>query len=208
MLHSDARFIEAVTSTVAELERETAAEIVVVSAARSARYTHAAIFMGAAIAWLAVAGSVLAGRTLSAEWLLIELPIVGLLVFWWVQRSPAILRHLLSQHRKNVTVKRAAAAAFTEELVHGTRERTGLLVYVSGLEQKVFLVPDGGIEAVVPPREWDTLPWCHREGGQAPRELDAFLDGLRQVGACLARHLPAKDNDNPDELCNAPRVRP
>lgn len=208
MLHSDSRFIEAITATVADIERDTAAEIVVVAAARSAPYTHVAVLVGAAVAWVAVAVSVFAGMTPSAHWLLLELPIVGGLVFWLVHRSPSLLRHLLTRHRAESTVQRSAAAAFTEELVHGTRHRTGLLVYVSGLEQKVCLVADGGIEAVVPPGEWNTLPWCRAPVGDAPRELDDFLDGLREVGACLARHLPAEDDDNPDELSNAPRVRP
>lgn len=208
MLHSDTRFVEAVTSTVAEIERDTAAEIVVVAAARSAPYIGAAALVGAAAAWLAVAGCLLMGVVPGVDWLLVELPVVGGLVGWWVHRTPALMRALLPPPRTEASVKQAAAAAFTEELVHGTRQRTGLLVYISGLEKKVCLIADGGIEAVVPPGEWDALPWCRHAVGEAPGDLDTFLQELRAVGACLARHLPSDDGDNPDELSNAPRVRP
>ena len=102
----------------------------------------------------------------------------------------------------------AAAAAFTEEVVHGTRDRTGLLIYVSGIENHVSVIADGGIEARVPPGEWASLPWCGAAAEPGPRELDAFLNGLRAIGRSLAVHLPADPDDNPDELPDAPRVRP
>jgi putative membrane protein len=208
MLQSDSRFVEAVTSTVADIECDTAAEIVVVAAGRSAPYIGTAVLIGTATAWLAVALCMLAGVSPGVGWLLVELPLVGGLVSWWAHRSPFLMRALLSRARATEAVSQAASAAFTDEMVHGTRHRTGLLVYISGLERKVCPIADGGIEAVVPPGEWGALPWCRHSVESAPADLDAFLEELRNVGVCLARHLPADSGDNPDELSNAPRVRP
>ncbi len=208
MLHSNSRFVEAVTSTVADIERGTSAEVVVVAAGRSASFLGTAGLVGAAVAWLAVALCMMLGVTPGVHWLLVELPLVGGLVTWWIHRSPILLRAFLPRARAVEAVRQAASAAFTDEMVHGTRHRTGLLVYVSGLERKVCLIADGGIEAVVPPGEWDALPWCRHPVERAPTDLDAFLAELRNVGACLARHLPSESGDNPDELSNAPRVRP
>ncbi|RME25398.1 MAG: hypothetical protein D6798_09055, partial [Deltaproteobacteria bacterium] len=96
--------------------------------------------------------------------------------------------------------------AFHQELVHATRNRTGLLIYVSALEKQVLVLPDVGLDARVPRAEWNGLAWGPASDPHHPHDLDHFLAGLRAVGEILARHVPALD-DNPDEIANAPRIR-
>ncbi len=208
MLHTDPRFVDAVTRVVAEIETTTSAEIVVVAAARSGSHRGLGALCGAAVAWLALAFIIVVPWQFSEAWLLLELPLVGGLVAWFVPRSERIMDKLLPGAQARRAVADAAAAAFTEEVVHGTRKRTGLLIYLSGLENHVSVIADGLIEARVPPGEWAALPWCGAAAQPGPRELDAFLDGLRVIGRTLAVHLPADPDDNPDELPDAPRVRP
>ena len=102
---------------------------------------------------------------------------------------------------------RAAHAAFHEEAVHGTRGRTGVLVYVSALEDAVVVLPDGGVEAHVPGAELAAIRWGEGADRAAPGSLEAFLAGLEALGAVLAAHVPPLEGDNPDEIPNAPRVR-
>lgn len=208
MLHTDPRFVESVTRVVAEIERTTSAELVVVAAGRSASHAGRGAVCGVVAAWLALLLMVILPIDFAAEWLLIELPILGGLVAWFVPRNERVLQKVLPKAAARDVVARAAAAAFTEEVVHGTRDRTGLLIYVSGIENHVSVIADGGIEARVPPGEWASLPWCGAAAEPGPHELDAFLNGLRAIGRSLAVHLPADPDDNPDELPDAPRVRP
>ncbi|HCH66931.1 MAG TPA: hypothetical protein DFR83_29275 [Deltaproteobacteria bacterium] len=208
VLHTDPRFVESVTSVVAEIERTTSAEVVVVAAGRSHSHAALGVRCGVVAAWLALLCMVVVPWEFSPEWMLLELPVLGGLVAWFVPRSERVVRTLLPSARAQRLVARAAAAAFTEEVVHGTRDRTGLLIYLSGVENQVAVIADGGIEACVPPGEWAALPWCGAPARPGPKELDAFLEGMRAIGQTLAAHLPADPDDNPDELPDAPRVRP
>ncbi len=207
MLHTDPRFVESVTRVVGEIEQTTAAEIVVVAASRSASHAWLGAACGAAAAWLAMVLMVALPWHFSEVGMLFELPLLGGLVAWAVPRSERAMEKLLPPQNGRDAVAKAAAAAFTEELVHGTRDRTGLLVYISGIENRVSVIADGGIEACVPPGEWAGLPWCGDKASPGPRDLDAFLNGLRVIGRTLEAHLPADPHDNPDELPDAPRVR-
>ena len=207
MLHTDDAFIDAVTEVVAEIEASTDAEIVVVAAARSESYAWASILAGALAAWLALLFLLFSPLHFSGTWMPLELPLVGALAGWLVHRSPRLLRAVVPRPRQEAAVERAAAAAFQEEAVHGTRHRTGVLVYVSALEDRVLVVPDGGIASRVPGGEWNALRWGGRPDPRAPGDLSHFLEGLRAAGAILARHVPPTD-DNPNEISDAPRVRP
>ena len=100
----------------------------------------------------------------------------------------------------------AAHAAFFEESVHCTRNRTGLLIYLSALEDQVILIADAGVESKIPRGEWNAIRWGDTKDPAAPGDLQHFLDGLHSVGKILAEHIPATD-ENPNELSDAPRIR-
>lgn len=207
MLHTDEAFVDAVSAAVAEIEETTDAELVVVAAGRSGRYGVFAALVGVLVAWLALLFLLFSPFHFSGVWMPLELPLVGGVAAWAAHRSPALLRLLVPKARQRAAVDRAAAAAFHEEAVHGTRNRTGVLIYVSALEDRVVVLPDGGIDARVPRGEWNALRWGGKADPLAPGDLAHFLDGLRAAGTVLARHVPAL-GDNPNEIPDAPRVRP
>lgn len=207
MIHDDPRFIEAVTRTVGTIEKSTTAEVVVVAATRSAPWLGRSIGAGAAAAWLAYLLANLLPLHFEPLLLALELPLLGLAVGAAVHRFPRLLAPLISSSAATDAVAQAASAAFHDEVVHGTRARTGVLIYVSAVEQRVAVRADGGVEAAVPPGVWATLPWCGSPSAPGPEHLDAFLTGLDTLGRALAEHLPANEDDNPDELPDAPRIR-
>jgi putative membrane protein len=207
MLHTDEAFVDAVSAAVAEIEQTTDAELVVVAAGRSGSYGAFAALVGALVAWLALLFLLFSPFHFSGVWMPLELPLVGGVAAWAAHRSPGLLRLLVPKARQHAEVDRAAAAAFHEEAVHGTRNRTGVLIYVSALEDRVVVLPDGGIDARVPRGEWNALRWGDKGDPLAPGDLAHFLAGLRAAGVVLARHVPAL-GDNPNEIPDAPRVRP
>lgn len=208
MLQTDARFSAAVSAAVAEAEQGTSAEIVVVAAGRSASYAVVSALVGAAVAWLGLAFVLWSPLDFSGVWLPLELPALGLGAAWMVHHSPALLRRLVPASTREAAVRRAAAASFHDESVHGTRARTGVLVYLSALEDQVCVVADGGVESRLPPGRLARVRWGEGEHPTQPGDLDHFLAGLRSLGNMLAEVLPADPDDNPDELPDAPRIRP
>ena len=203
---TDARFSEAVEAAVTRLEEDTDAEIVIVAARRSGSYADLSLLVGFAIAWAFLVVVVWSPLEFSGSWLPVELPLLGFGAGWLAARTPILLRTLAGAPRRRRQVLEAARAAFLEEAVHGTRGRTGILIYLSILEDQVLLLPDAGIEAVVPGAEWNAIRWGTHPDARRPGDLDHFLKGLDSVGAVLAARLPSTD-DNPDEIANAPRIR-
>ena len=118
-----------------------------------------------------------------------------------MNRWDGLLRRLVPASRRHAQVEVAARSAYLEEAVHGTRRRTGILVYLSDLEREVYLLPDPALEGRIPGSAWTHLDL-------RPTSLDGFLATLEALGKVLAAHIPPIEGDNPNEIPDAPRVRP
>jgi putative membrane protein len=197
VLHADAPLRQSVTQAVRELEKQTAAEVVVVLAARSGSYRDVAYLAGAAVAWATLLFFIVSPSTYSPFWVPVETAALFAAAAWLVHRTPALVRLLTSGKRREAQVTQAAEAAFVEERVDRTRERTGILVYVSLLERRLTILPDAGIDGRVAPGHW--RPVDLRSG-------EDVLAELKRIGEILAQKVPSTGS-NPDELPDEPRVR-
>ncbi|NOY27980.1 MAG: hypothetical protein GXP62_19110 [Oligoflexia bacterium] len=206
MLRTDTRFADAVETAVGRIEDQTDAELVIVAAPRSGRYTDIAAALGAAFAWVVLLIVLFSPWQFSPSLIPIELPLVGLLAAWAAHKRPGLLRLLTTSTRRERQVEEAADATFHQEVVHGTHHRTGLLIYLSSLEGRVSLRPDLGLDARVPRAAWNGLCWGDKANPRAPTDLEHFLAGLDAVGTVLAQYVPAT-GDNPNEIPDAPRIR-
>ena len=207
MIRNDRAFSEAVTRAVREAERGTSAELIVVVAARSGTYLDVALAIGAAVATLNLWVALFAPAVFTPVIVALEVPLVGAIGTWLAHRTPGLLRALTPAARRRRQVERAAAEHFLSEAVHGTRGRTGLLVYLSLLERRVALVPDLGLEARLPSAAWSEVLWSAVGDPSAPRTSDDVVRGLSQIGAILRARLPADDTDG-NEAADAPRFVP
>ena len=199
-MHTDAEFAEAVEKAVSRVERHTDAEVVVVATPRSGHYRDVGLLVGIGTAALLLAAALFAPFEVDPTWVLLDL-LLGLAIGTWIGgRIPAAVRLLTSRSRRREQVESGAAAAFHEDQVHATRGRTGVLIYLSTLEEVVVVIPDHGLASKIPQAEWNAIAWD-------ARTLPGFVAGLEVAGAILARHVPALEGDNPDELPNAPRIR-
>jgi putative membrane protein len=95
--------------------------------------------------------------------------------------------------------------AFVEEGVSATRERNGVLLYVSAMEDACEILPDLGIDGRVPRAEWHRLRRLFTTAPRAKRG-QALLDVIRGSGDVLApAFVPGADN--PNEIPDRPRLR-
>jgi putative membrane protein len=194
MIRTDSSFALAIERAVKDAERGTSAELVVVVAARSGSYLDVALLAGSGAA-LAVLLVALFAPPLFPPWAVaIEVPLVLALATWLIHHLPAAVRALAPESRRRRQVERAAAWWFLEEAVHGTRDRTGVLVYVSLLEERVEIVPDLGLSAFV--LAWDRA-----------KSREDVLRGIAAIGALLKERLPARAGES-NELADAPRIVP
>ena len=91
---------------------------------------------------------------------------------------------------------------FYEAGIANTNAEMGLLIYLSLLERRLELIADRGVLRAVPALEWNQRQFeLHQVGGKP--ELQALLEALHNLGALLAKHLPAT-GENPNELPDLP----
>ncbi len=207
MLRADRTFSEAVERAVREAERGTAAEMIVVVAARSGSYLDVALAVGAAVAVLALLVALFAPAPFHPVAIAVEMPLVFGLAAWVAHRTPSLLRALAPAARARRQVERAAADHFVREAVHGTRGRTGLLVYVSRLEERVALLSDLGLEGRLPSAAWSAVRWSTTGDSSRPRTLVDLVRGIGDIGAILRARVPS-DGTDVTEITDAPRIVP
>lgn len=102
-----------------------------------------------------------------------------------------------------VTAQRRSLAVFGLLGVWDTAANNGVLIYVLIADRKVEIVADRGIAARVPKAEWEAI--CRGVEGafRAGRYGAGVAEGVRAVGAVLARHFPHEGGDR-NEQRNAP----
>jgi len=199
VLRDDPHVAERLTAVVKAIEAHTTAELVLVVSGRSDGYREAPLLAGAVAGWAALAFLAWSPISFDGAWFPVDVALVGGLVGLAVRRSPSALRRLTRAGRRAAAVDVAARAAFLEESIAGTRARTGVLVYVSVLEEEVRVIPDEALLGRIPPARW-------AEVRLVASDLDTLVSGLEAFGRQLAAWLPA-EGDNPDEIPDAPRFR-
>jgi putative membrane protein len=168
---------EAFTRAIADIESVSSVEVVVAAAA----------------AFASLAVMLFVDHPFSLAAILIDPFVMAVIAGVAVEWLPGVKRVLTPAATKRAKVERSARATFIERGVHATRDRTGLLVYMSWLEQEIVLVPDVGL------RLPDGLEakLAMREGGAAvAKALGSFASTLAELAPCRADDV----NELPDAI--------
>ncbi|HTQ81337.1 MAG TPA: hypothetical protein VMM92_15165 [Thermoanaerobaculia bacterium] len=207
-LFSDAD-LRAVREAVAAAERGTSGEIVPYVVGASDDYP-VAIWKGAALG--ALTGALL------GWWLHQFYGFWGASPFLWMVVPPAagaalgylaahlapVRRLLAGGQTLGRRVEARAAAAFLEQEVFRTRDRTGILLFLSLFERRVVVLGDSGIHAKVEDGEWEVVVGHVVSGLRAGNPTSALVAAIRECGEILSRRgLPARPDDDdelPDDL--------
>ncbi|WP_332770054.1 TPM domain-containing protein [Phenylobacterium sp.] len=113
---------------------------------------------------------------------------------------PPVRRLLTPRALKRHRVRRRASEQFLAKSLQSTRERTGVLIYVSIDEHMAELIADDGIAAKVDGQVWDAAMTRLMEGFKAGRPAEGFEAAIGLCVDILAQHVPARAGDNPNEL--------
>ncbi len=198
--------LDAVEKAVAHAETRTCAELIVVINRQSGSYLDRELLQAAAWALLALLVMVYSPWTFAEPlWVPPDILLVGLAAFAATRLVPLWRRAMLGRGRQDRQVRLHARNAFHVLNVTGTRDRTGVLIYLSYLEDRTLILPDFGVEAKVEPAIW--LGILDRAGSISGHHNPTLaLCGLiEECAKVLAERLPPKDS-NPDELPNRPRL--
>lgn len=116
---------------------------------------------------------------------------------------PPVRRFMTPRSLKRERVRRRAQEQFLAKNLQSTRERTGVLIYVSAHERLAELIADEGVAAKVDPKVWDQAMGLLVDGIKRDRPAEGFEGAIGLCGQILATHFPARADDNPDELPNS-----
>lgn len=153
---------------------------------------HAAILMAAL---LALTVSLVVHDT--SVWLFIPLTfILYLPLLALARRLPALKLALTPAARVHAVVQQRAVRAFHEKGLHRTREENGILIFISLLEHKVWILGDRGINAVIPPERWTSLASALASGIREGRLVETLVTTISEVGDILTEHFPHRTDDS------------
>ena len=200
----------AIEAAVREVETQSAGEIVPYAVDRSDRYARA-VWTGATLGALLGALTAALIRWSGNFWggpvaLWIALPPATGAALGWVAAfvCPALRRLLVPSEVMAERVRQRAAEAFLAEEVFRTRDRTGILIFVSLFERRVVVRADRGLDGLVTPREWEEVVGAIVAGMRRGQPGAALADGIRRC-ATLARRYPPRPDDR-DELSGQLRL--
>ena len=191
-----------IAAAIAAAERRTSGELVTVVAAAAADYRSLALLWPALVALLLPALLLTVLPELAA-WPLYLAQAATFVALALLAHLPPVRIALVPASVKRRRAGRLAREQFVAQGLHMTRERTGVLIFVSVAEHYVEIIADQGIDARVPRGTWDQAVADFVARVRAGRIAEGFLAAIAAVGERLAEHFPraAEDIDElPDRL--------
>ena len=195
--------VERVHEAIRAAERRTVGEVLPVVLGRSDRHPGAS--------WLAAFLFATLGSFLLGVWLPWHLPLLlipiqvalGALGYGLTRALPGFQRLFVSEGRATEMAEEQALQEFFRHGLHRTEGRTGVLLFVSLLEQRVVVLADEGIDAKVSPDQWKETDAAVLGGIARGSLADGLVAGIESAAEVLARHFPWRDGDRneiPDRL--------
>lgn len=202
-----------IREAVARAEGRTSGEIVPYIVPQSSRY-DVAVWRGASLAAVLALGVALVVMQLYDGWglswlyaswgvalLVLVAGTLGAVAVWLL---PPIKRWLAGPFLLDRRVHRRAMQAFVEEEVFNTRDRTGILIFISLLEHRIEVYGDAGINQNVTPDEWTEVVLRIRRGILEGKITDGLVEAIDLCGELLERGgvtiRPDDENELPDDI--------
>lgn len=186
---------ERIRQAVRAAESDTAGEIATMIVDESDRYPEAelagSLFLAATVA-LAVSVATHHVTIWSYLPMVIVLYFPALFLF---RRFPRGKLPFAGASRIAEAVRIRAVRAFFEKGLYRTRHETGILIFMSLLEHKVWILGDRGINERIDPSSWQEMAGDLARGIAAGKGCDALCAVIGRCGGELSRHFPRQADD-------------
>jgi len=117
---------------------------------------------------------------------------------------PAVRRAVAGRAELDRRVDAAAAGEFLRHEVFRTRDRSGILIYVSLFERRVRVIADEGVYRALAKPAWDELANAVAAEMRSRPPASALLEAVRRASALVGEHGPRRRADDVNELPDAP----
>jgi putative membrane protein len=195
---------EKIRRAVQAAEGLTRTDISVMLVDESDRYREAEL--SGALALSALAALVLS-MALGYATIWFYVPVTAALLFPFIglfRAFPHMKLAFLRRKRVAEAVRERAVYGFFQRGLHKTDEETGILIFISVLERKVWILADKGIDSRIASDSWKTLAGELAAGIREDHAFETLCGVVEKCGAELARHFPGahgKDQTTDELIC-------
>ncbi len=188
---------ESIIRSVKEVERRTSGELVPLIVSESGGY-GAHELLGSFL----VAMPLTVGAAYLVNWsqydqhdtlslFLVAFVPLFVLTYIFIGRCPVLKRFFIPDAAMEEEVRETAAAAFFSHGLHKTRDESGILLYISIFERRVWILADRGINEKLPDGTWDDIMADLTRGLKQKKRGEAICTAVRRIGELLVAHCPA-----------------
>jgi len=129
--------------------------------------------------------------------------LIGAILPNWID---PLKRWLVSQQQLDASTRMRAENVFLEEEVFNTKQRTGILIFISFLEHEVIVMADKGINKVVDQKQWDKIVAGLITYIRAGKIVDGLEEAIKHCGELLLEKGFHKTADDINELGDDLRI--
>ena len=122
-------------------------------------------------------------------------------IFYFLANISTIDRLIVPKKILKQKVYDRALRHFVESDVYNTRDRTGILIFISLLEHQVILLADSGINEKIEQKQWQEIVNNIIVGIKSGNFADHLRKSIDDCGKLLTEYFPIKDDDT-NELTN------
>lgn len=196
---------QAVSEAVRSAELQTSGEIVPMIVRRSSAIGHVAIQLF--LLWIIFVLAVYAGAEhwwhnwISSGWYwgagLLLAP-----VFVQLYRFDSVQRVMTDNEDEAAQVFARARIEFEDLKIRSTKNRTGILIFLSVMEHRCVVMADEGIAKKLPADAWQKVVAAVVEGIKSGKPGEGLTRAIQECGKLMAEHFPVNADDK-NELSNS-----
>lgn len=185
----------AVRQAIEAAEAVTSGEIAVIVTPESDRYREAELLGGILLGCLL---SLITGFTLNHLTVWFFIPVLLLCSFpctLLFRRFPRLKLPLIRRARLDHAVRERCLFAFYQKGLHRTSNETGVLIFISALERKVWIIGDRGINEKISSDVWQDFAHELSSGIRDRQACTSLCGIIQRCGKLLGEHFPRKQDD-------------
>lgn len=187
-----------ISDLVAEMESKTTGEIVPVVLENSDSYPAAHFRFALLLSVLLSVGLYFAPIDFQDPVWFLAAQGLGIVLGLVLAFNSKIKRLMLLKKEINEEVYQRALQAYHEHGVANTKDRDGIMIYISLLERRALIMSDIGISAKVDNSEWQSMLGDALKKIKQGELAQALMDLVRASGDKLAQHFPRIDGGKSD----------
>lgn len=183
---------ERIRQAVEAAEKSTSGEIAVAFVHESDRYREAELLGALCLSALIALILSIALHHITI-WFYIPVTAILTIPFLYLFRQvPHLKLAFLGHKRVHEAVRERAVYTFFQKGVHNTAEQTGILIFISLLERKVWILGDKGIHGKIRSDFWRAVARELAAGIKEKRTLEALCGAIEKCGSELTHHFPGR----------------